>query len=86
MTNKKIKGSVNGDAALVGCGCWILYVLVGATIGAVAFDYSLFCFTGKGVNAFWDVLGGAVLGGITIPLAVICYILKLAGVHTPFFP
>ncbi len=54
-------------------------------IASRLFAYSLFvCF---GVTAPWyaNLLGGLILNGVNLPLAVICWILTLAGVHTPLF-
>lgn len=59
--------------------------MINPTIGAWCFDYVLASGFGKDVPWYWDVIGGLFLGEFTIPLAVITFILRLAGVQVPFF-
>jgi hypothetical protein len=63
----------------------LLILLINITIGAYCFDYTLKTTLGTDVHWGLDVIGGAVLGEITIPAAVICAIVKASGVETPFW-
>ncbi len=47
------------------------------------FAYSLDTIFGKDVPWYADLAGGIVLNGVNIPLAVVCWIVRLAGVETP---
>ncbi len=68
----------------VNCGCLILVILINVTIGAYAFAYCLDSFFAKDASGAVDIIGGLVLGEIVIPLAILCWILKVCGVETPF--
>jgi hypothetical protein len=65
------------------CGCLIV-ILVNLTLGAWCFSYSLSTIFDKDAPWILDVLGGLVLGELTIPVALICWILTVAGVPVPF--
>ena len=67
----------------VSCGCFLLALIVNLTVGGYAFDYSLRFIAGKDIPWYADVIVGTVLGEVTIPLAVVCWVLKMCGVHSP---
>jgi hypothetical protein len=67
-----------------GCSALVLLVLLGVTIGSRCFDYSLYSIFGKGVPWYADCVAGTVLGSPCIPVAVICWIIRLCGVEAPF--
>jgi len=69
-----------------GCGCYLTVIVINLTFGAWCFSYSLNSFFGKDAPWYLDVVGGLFLGELTIPLAVVCFILNSIGVHTPYFP
>lgn len=60
-----------------------LVVAVFALLG-LCFDYSLFSIIGKDVPWWADVIGGIVTNGFIFITAVLCWILRLAGVEAPF--
>lgn len=66
------------------CGCLIAILALNLTVGAMCFAYSLRSILGADVPWWADALGGLFLGQITIPLAVICWVLRLAGLDAPF--
>lgn len=68
------------------CGCYLALFLISVTVGGFAFHYDCETILGVEVPSVWlCMLGGAFLGTLTIPLAVICWILVMCGVHAPFF-
>jgi len=64
----------------------ILLVLwcIGIWIASILFQYSLWVIAGKDAPWYLDVLGGLVCNGFLIPVSVICWILQICGVPTPF--
>jgi hypothetical protein len=75
---------MEGSHMRLGCGCLILVLIFNLTIGAVAFDYTLWCLLAKDVPWWADMICGAVTAEIIVPAAVICWILCLAGMSPPF--
>ena len=65
--------------------CFIVYLLIMATLGGYCFGYSLETMVGTSVPWYLDVLGGWVLGTLAIPCAIVCAIFKASGVDTPFW-
>ena len=74
----------NRDIGLGSCGCLLSIVVLNLTAGAYCFHYCLLTIFGKNVSWILDLMGGLVLGQLVIPLAIISWILKVAGVHVPF--
>lgn len=66
-------------------GCFLLVLAVNLTIGGVCFDYALFSMFGKDIPWYADALCGLVLAEIVGPVALVCWIVRLCGVHAPFF-
>lgn len=67
-------------------GC--AYCLLGAcvlTCRAIAFDYALTSIVGKAIPWYGDVVGGFVGWKFTIPVGLICWLLRLCGVDAPFW-
>lgn len=73
----------DGCLPLSGCGCGIAYMVGALALGGWSVQYCLDFFTGKTVDNFIAVLAGLFLMPATLPLAIICYLLRLCGVHTP---
>lgn len=70
---------------LAGCGCHLLVVLFNLTLGGYSFQYVLKAFIGKDVAWYWDFIGGLFLGEVTVPLAVIAWVVNhIGGVPVPF--
>ena len=85
-SNKKKESALTGVGCLgVGCSLWIGVIILNLTLGAYCFAFSLDFLFGKSVDTSWNVISGLFLGELTIPVAVICWILKLAGVSNPVF-
>ena len=77
---------MNEKKVLAGGGIFlVLFVTACLVMVAKCFEYSLWCFTGKDVAWYLDLLGGLVINGLNIPLAILCAILRACGVETPFF-
>lgn len=71
---------------LAGCGCYLLVLAFNLTLGGYTFQYCLKAFFYKDIPWYWDVIGGMFLGELTIPLAVITWIVNhIAGIPVPFF-
>lgn len=51
----------------------------------LCFEYSLMTIFGKDVPWYVDLLGGLILNGFNIPIAIVCWIIQLAGVEVPLF-
>lgn len=88
MSTRKYKTKLDEESPgiVVGaCGCFVFVWLFFAMIGGWLFQYSLYSITGKDAPWWADVIGGIVLSGFLVPLAVLCWILRLAGVDVPFW-
>lgn len=72
----KRKGEAEG-------GCLLIVLLFNLAIGGICFDYCLYHVFGKNVHWFADVVCGLFLGEITVPLAIVLWILRAAGLETP---
>lgn len=68
------------------CGCFLFIMLINLTIGAVAFDYALYSLWGKEIPWYGDMACGAIMGEVAVPVALVCLIMRLCGVQSPFFP
>lgn len=79
MSDKKDE-LTKGEEGCVYC-IWAAGVLV---CRAVAFDYALTSIVGKAIPWYGDVSGGFVGWKFTIPIGVICWLLRLCGVEAPF--
>lgn len=66
---------------LGGCALLLAFNL---TIGTLCFDYALFSVFGKEIPWYADMIAGAFLGQFALPVAVICWIVRLCGVPVPF--
>lgn len=61
---------------------WALVVLaVNLTLGAWTFGYCVWWLFGKQAPIVASIIGGAVLGEVTVPLAVVLWVLDISGVH-----
>lgn len=63
----------------VGCGLVSSIVLLNLIAGGMSVDYILSWF-GKDIPIVMDVIIGLIFGEISIPIALVGYILKLFGV------
>lgn len=66
-----------------GCGCAIAVILFNVLIGAWTFSYDLWMLLGKQAPWWVNALCGLIGGEITVPLAIILWLLNFAGIHTP---
>lgn len=71
-----------GGGGVVGCGCVI--VIINLLLGGVTFNYCLESFFNFTIN-FWGAMAcGIFIGEFTVPLAIVCWILRACGVPAPF--
>lgn len=56
---------------------------IGLAITAACFDYCLQNVLGKDIAWYGDVIAGAFAAPVTVPLAVVIWVLKLCGVGMP---
>lgn len=75
---------MSGGAGGIGCGCMIMVLVLNLTLGAVCFDYSLDTIFEKDIPWYGDAVCGLFLGEITIPCAVICWVLVQCDIEAPF--
>jgi hypothetical protein len=67
---------LTGYTALLGFVLWFM---------GFCFQYSLYSIFGKDVPWYLDLLGGAMLNGFNLPVAVCCLIARACGVEVPFY-
>lgn len=66
-------------------GCWVSLLILQLAVGAFTFNYCLQNILGKDVPWYVDIVAGLFLAEFTLPLAVLIWVLKLAGVEMPLF-
>lgn len=69
------------------CGCLVMIIIliINLTLGGLCFDYTIYNWFNADIAWPLDCLCGMVLGEIVMPCAIVTWILKCAGVQTPFF-
>lgn len=77
-------GTVEATATGGTCGCIVFILLLNLSLGGFCFDYALNAIAGFDIPWYADMVAGLVLGEAAIPAAVICWILTLCGIATPF--
>lgn len=84
MTHRS--GRTNAAEIVVGL-LFLLLSLVFAVgvfaFSAFLFQYNLWCILGLDAPWYGDVLGGFL--PFNLPVAILCCVLNLCGVHTPYF-
>jgi hypothetical protein len=77
---------VDSGAATAGCGMGgcLAILAFNLTLGGVCFDYALWSIVGKDIPWYADAIAGLFLGQFAVPIAVICWVVKLCGVDVPF--
>ena len=66
----------------VGCIVMIIVLIINLTVGAWSVG-EILSWVGKDIPTVFDVLIGGVAGEITIPVAIVGYVLKVCGVFVP---
>ncbi len=69
----------DGENAIT-CGCYVFLFIVMAIVGGIASNYLLGVFFAKSIPFFWDMVIGAAIGEILIPIALVIWILKMFNV------
>lgn len=67
-------------AGLSGCGCLLLALAINLLLGGIATHYVILMWFAKDIAFGWAALIGLFGGELTIPAAIITYLLHLAGV------
>lgn len=62
-----------------------LSLLIMVVICGFCFDYVLDACVGKNVPWYIDGIAGFLTGALVVPVCVVCWVLKLCDVQTPFF-
>lgn len=66
------------------CGCMLAILLFNVVLGAWTFSYDLWVLAGKTAPWWANVICGLLGGEVTVPLALILWVLSAAGViHGP---
>lgn len=75
----------NRDRNTVGVfGCMVTVMILNVILGGVSFHYCLWSIFGKDIPWYGDAVFGLFAGEVTIPLAVVVWILRLF-IQAPFF-
>jgi hypothetical protein len=74
------------ERAGVSAGCCLGVLAFNLIGGGWCFDYALWAITGRDVPWYTDLIAGALLGQFVAPIAIVCWVLQLGGLHAPFFP
>ena len=64
-------------------GCFVVMIL-NLLLGGWSFDYCLWAIFGKDIPFWGDMICGFFAGEVTIPLAIVCFILRCCGIESPF--
>jgi hypothetical protein len=72
------KYSSNDESGL-NCGCYIFVLIFNLLVGGWSVNY-LLLLLGKNIPFFWDTLIGIFTAEISVPVAVVVWILKSLGV------
>jgi hypothetical protein len=67
-----------------GCGGCLVVILFNFLFGGFLSDYCLWSIIGVNIHWFGDILIGLVAGEVLLPIAIVCFILRLFGVQAPF--
>lgn len=85
MAKIKYKSNASDSAGCaVSGGCFLVFLVFNLCFGAWSVNYCLDSFLGKTVDFWIAMVTGLILAEITVPLAVICWLLRLAGLDVPF--
>jgi hypothetical protein len=76
-------GSFNTLA--LGCGAQSILFAIYWIAGYIAFSYCIGSLFGKVLPWYANLVGGLILGEVSIPAMIVCWILRLCGLHVPFF-
>ena len=66
-----------------GFGCFLLVLVFNVVIGGYCLNYVMATVFGKTMSLLMAGLISLVLGEFTVPAALICFVLRAFGVHTP---
>ena len=81
--NAQLQAGGSSDGC-TSCGCLSVIFLVNVIFGAVSVNYCLESFLNKTVDFWIALIVGLFLGEFTIPLAIVCWILRSCGIQSPF--
>jgi len=73
MRHEKANASIN-------CGCGILILIINLSLGTWSVVYLVNTFLHQNIAIGWALLIGLVGGQVTIPVGIIAWLLKMAGV------
>jgi hypothetical protein len=68
-----------------GCGAIVMLLIINITVGALCFQYALWSIFAKDIPWYGDVMVGLVGGQFAVPVAFVCWIIRLCGVEVPFY-
>jgi hypothetical protein len=69
--------SDNLTGAKINCGCWILVMLINISVGAWSVNLLFDTFLNKTIPLIGAIVIGLVAGEITIPIAIVVWVLKI---------
>lgn len=75
MTQRPVKAN---------CGCTVAVLIFNLALGGWSFAYCLSALAGKSIPWYGDVVIGMFAGEVTVPLAIVLWLLSLFGIHGPF--
>jgi len=72
-----------------GCGClmamFLIYAVIAMSLGGLCFDYCLYSFVGADIPWYTDAPCGFLLFAPSIPVSIVCLILRSCDIEAPFF-
>lgn len=74
----------DSQASANACSCVALLFLLNITIGTLCFQYVLDVVFGVDAPFYLDIIGGIVTGEFVIPCSIVCWIVTMCGVSTPW--
>lgn len=66
------------------CGCVVVVFVFNLLFGGLLFDYCLYSILGKDIHWAGDMICGFILAEACLPVAAVCFVLRLFGVEAPF--
>lgn len=70
----------NESGSILGCGCWIVILILNLVLGGWSVNYLLLAFLEKSLPFFWATVIGLFVGEFSIPVAVVVKILQAFGI------
>lgn len=64
------------NTGIARCGCFLIWMILGLSIGALASNYLIAELFHKNIPFIWDMVIGIAGGEVIVPVAIVYWILK----------